>query len=149
MGRPSRVRVTGPLEPYASGFREELARQGYRPHAASNQLQLMAHAGRWLASRELGAGCWRADTGSGRRVSRGETRGGLHAVAVAQGDGAGPRVLARPRRGPDTEPGWPGHAGRGTGGALPDLPGARTGPGRGHRGALPACGQVVLGHALS
>ena len=56
MGRPSRVRVTGPLEPYASGFREELARQGYRPHAASNQLQLMAHAGRWLASRELGAG---------------------------------------------------------------------------------------------
>src|SRR2546425_9737688 len=56
MGKPSRVRVTGPLESYACGFREELARQGYRPHAASNQLQLMAHAGRWLASRELGAG---------------------------------------------------------------------------------------------
>jgi len=56
MGKPSRVRVTGPLESYACGFREELARQGYRPHAASNQLQLMAHAGRWLASRALGAG---------------------------------------------------------------------------------------------
>lgn len=56
MGKPSRVRVTGPLESYACGFREELARQGYRPHAASNQLQLMAHAGRWLASRGLGAG---------------------------------------------------------------------------------------------
>jgi len=54
MGRPSRVRVTGPLAPYAAGFRQELARQGYRPHAASNQLQLMAHVSRWLASRGLG-----------------------------------------------------------------------------------------------
>ena len=43
MGRPSRVRVRGPLEPFACGFREELARQGYTLHSASNQLQLMAH----------------------------------------------------------------------------------------------------------
>lgn len=56
MGRPSRVRVTGPMQPYACGFREELARQGYTPHSATNQLQLMAHAGRWLAGRELGVG---------------------------------------------------------------------------------------------
>lgn len=56
MGKPSRVRVTGPLAPYSDGFRRELARQGYRPNAASNQLQLMAHASRWLASRGLEVG---------------------------------------------------------------------------------------------
>jgi hypothetical protein len=41
MGKPSRVRVTGPLAPRAAGFRQELARQGYTPHSASNQLQLI------------------------------------------------------------------------------------------------------------
>lgn len=54
MSRPSRVRATGPLAPYAAGFRQELVRQGYTPHSASNQLQLLAHASRWLASRGLG-----------------------------------------------------------------------------------------------
>jgi integrase/recombinase XerD len=54
VGRPSRVRVSGPLTPYAAGFCKELARQGYRSHAASNQLQLLAHASRWLAGRGLG-----------------------------------------------------------------------------------------------
>lgn len=56
MGKPSRVRVRGLLEPFACGFRRELARQGYTPHSASNQLQLMAHASRWLACRGLGVG---------------------------------------------------------------------------------------------
>jgi integrase/recombinase XerD len=56
MGKPSRVRVAGPLEPYACGFRKELARQGYTANSASNLLQLMAHASRWLASRGLGVG---------------------------------------------------------------------------------------------
>ncbi len=56
MSRPSRVRVIGPLEPYATGFRRELARQGYTAHSASNQLQLMAHASRWLASSGFDAG---------------------------------------------------------------------------------------------
>src|SRR5665213_1328532 len=56
MGRPSRVRVRGPLEPFACGFRRELARQGYTSHSASYQLQLMAHASRWLTSGGLGVG---------------------------------------------------------------------------------------------
>ncbi len=55
MGRLSRVRVTGPLTPYAAGFRKELTRQGYTGHSTSNQLRLMAHASRWLASRKLSA----------------------------------------------------------------------------------------------
>ena len=48
MCKPSRVRVTGRLGPFAEGFRGELVRLGYRPHAASNQLQLMAHLSRWM-----------------------------------------------------------------------------------------------------
>jgi site-specific recombinase XerD len=40
--------VKGPLAPHVAGFRRELERVGYRPNAASNQLQLMAHASRWL-----------------------------------------------------------------------------------------------------
>lgn len=31
MGEPSRVRVTGPLEPFAAGFIAELQEAGYRP----------------------------------------------------------------------------------------------------------------------
>jgi integrase/recombinase XerD len=56
MGVPSRVRVAGPLVPYVAGFRRELEAQGYRPNAASNQLQLMAHLSRWMSPRELVVG---------------------------------------------------------------------------------------------
>src|SRR5216683_2901775 len=55
MSDPSRVQVTGPLAAYVAGFRDELAGQGYRPDAATGQLQLMAHASRWLAAQGLQA----------------------------------------------------------------------------------------------
>jgi integrase/recombinase XerD len=55
MHDPSRVRVSGPLEVFASGFAAELARLGYRRTPATFQLQLMAHASRWLAREGLGA----------------------------------------------------------------------------------------------
>ncbi|MDV3136825.1 site-specific integrase [Mycobacterium sp. 29Ha] len=48
MGNPDRVRVTGPLAAFNSGFAAELVRLGYRPNAAANQLQLMAHLSRWM-----------------------------------------------------------------------------------------------------
>ena len=48
MGDPSRVRVTGPLGRYASGFAGELGRVGYTPNSAALQLGLMAHLSRWL-----------------------------------------------------------------------------------------------------
>lgn len=54
MGRPSRVRVTGPLTMYAAGFRKEIAEQGYTANTSSSQLQLMAHASRWLAAQGWG-----------------------------------------------------------------------------------------------
>lgn len=55
MSHPSRVRVTGPLTSYAEGFAVELAKQGYRPNAAANQLQLLAHLSRWLAIKGVDA----------------------------------------------------------------------------------------------
>lgn len=56
MHDPSRVRVTGPLMPYAQGFRAQLADQGYAPVSAWAQLRLAAHLSRWLALRGLSAG---------------------------------------------------------------------------------------------
>jgi site-specific recombinase XerD len=44
------------LEVFASGFAAELARLGYRRTPATFQLQLMAHASRWLRREGLGAG---------------------------------------------------------------------------------------------
>jgi len=54
MHDPSRVRVTGPLTPYADGFRAELAGKGYAPGSAEFQLGLVAHLSRWLADHNLG-----------------------------------------------------------------------------------------------
>src|SRR5713101_8278405 len=54
-GSPSRVRVTGPLEVYVSGFGSELARVGYTENARADQLRLLAHLSRWLVSEGLGA----------------------------------------------------------------------------------------------
>lgn len=54
-GNPSRVRVTGPLTPYASGFASALLKAGYTLNATADQLRLLAHLSRWLASKALGA----------------------------------------------------------------------------------------------
>jgi integrase/recombinase XerD len=49
MNDPFRVRMSGPLEPFAAGFSHSLVRQGYTPISAALQVQLMAHLSRWLA----------------------------------------------------------------------------------------------------
>jgi integrase len=48
---PSCVRVSGPLAPFAAGYRAELARQGYSEWTAIAHLQLMEHVSWWLAER--------------------------------------------------------------------------------------------------
>ena len=53
-GNSSRVRITGPLIPYADGFLAELGNQGYRANAACDQLRLLAHVSRWLHERNVG-----------------------------------------------------------------------------------------------
>lgn len=55
MKDPLRVWVSGPLEPHASGFRIWLLGLGYTPNSTSDQLRLMAHTSRWLASQRLQA----------------------------------------------------------------------------------------------
>jgi integrase/recombinase XerD len=55
MKDPSQVRVTGPLGPYAKGFRAELARQGYASSSAVNQLKLVGHLSRWMTIEGLSA----------------------------------------------------------------------------------------------
>ena len=53
MTDPSRVRVSGTLQPFAIGFTAELARQGYRSGSQVQQLRLMVHVSRWLGSKDL------------------------------------------------------------------------------------------------
>src|SRR6478609_11665832 len=53
---PSRVRVSGPLEACAAGFREELSALGYSARSAAGHLQLMAHLSRWLVEIGLAPG---------------------------------------------------------------------------------------------
>ncbi len=53
MRDPSRVRVSGPLEGYASGFAAELTRVGYTRNTVACQLRLMAHLSSWLAGKGL------------------------------------------------------------------------------------------------
>ena len=53
MTDPSRVRISGSLQPFAAGFGTELARQGYTPRSVVTQLHLMAHVSRWLHAQDL------------------------------------------------------------------------------------------------
>jgi integrase/recombinase XerD len=55
MDDASRVRFTGPLEPYAAGYAAELARLGYTPLSALMQLRLAAQLSRYLVSAGLPA----------------------------------------------------------------------------------------------
>jgi integrase/recombinase XerD len=47
------VRIIGPLAPHADGFRSWLSRQWYATVTAAEQLRLMAHVSRWMASQKL------------------------------------------------------------------------------------------------
>jgi integrase/recombinase XerD len=56
MGKGDVGGMTGPLAPYAAGFREDLAGQGYVPGTASDHLRLMAQLSRWLVNQSLDVG---------------------------------------------------------------------------------------------
>jgi integrase/recombinase XerD len=51
----SRVRWSGPLEPFAAGFDAELARLGYTPAGTRRKLEAVAHLSQWLAGRGMTA----------------------------------------------------------------------------------------------
>lgn len=50
---PSRVRLDGPLAPYAEGFTAQLRLWGYAPGTVLNHLRRMARLSRWLRGRRL------------------------------------------------------------------------------------------------
>ena len=54
MNDPSRVRVNGPLAPYAGGFRAALEARGYAPGTVALKLLLAAEVSRWLKIQGLG-----------------------------------------------------------------------------------------------
>jgi integrase/recombinase XerD len=56
MREPLRVRVTGPLEPFAEGFIVELEEAGYRPAAAAVQVRVLAHLSHWMLDEDVAAG---------------------------------------------------------------------------------------------
>lgn len=66
----SRVRVTGPLEPFATGFAVELVRQGYASQPAAQQLRLLAHLSRWLMAEGRDAAALNAATVEAFVISR-------------------------------------------------------------------------------
>ena len=51
----SKVRVTGPLAPFAEGLRHHLLDQGYTPLSTANVLRLAAHLSRWMHARRVPA----------------------------------------------------------------------------------------------
>lgn len=55
MKEPSRVRVTGPLEPFAAGLIAEMEETGYRPAAAAVQVRVLAHLSRWMQEHDVSA----------------------------------------------------------------------------------------------
>src|SRR3989304_5120123 len=71
MRDPARVRVSGPLEPYALGFAAELSRVGYSRDSAAFQLRLMAHVSGWLAGEGLAASALTPVRGAAFSAGRG------------------------------------------------------------------------------
>jgi integrase/recombinase XerD len=55
MHSKSRVRWSGPLEPFAAGFDAELARLGYTPAGTRRKFEVGAHLSHWLAERGMTA----------------------------------------------------------------------------------------------
>jgi integrase/recombinase XerD len=68
----SRVRVSGPLSAFATGFADHMTRQGYSPHQTRLQLLLLNHLSNWLASEGLVVGELRAKEVERFQLSRHE-----------------------------------------------------------------------------
>ena len=91
MGEPSRVRVTGPLEPFAAGFVAELQESGYRPAAAAVQVRVLAHLSGWMQEEHVSA--------DGLREPEVERFRREHVAGVASVRGAGTAVVLSYLRG--------------------------------------------------
>ena len=68
----SRVRVSGPLSAFATGFADHMTRQGYSPQQARFHLLLLSHLNNWLVSEGLDVGELRAKEVEQFQLSRHE-----------------------------------------------------------------------------
>jgi site-specific recombinase XerD len=106
MGKTGRVRVTGPLAPYAASFEKNLVDRGYK--ARQDQLYLMAQLSRWLGDRgldgcDLGpelAGAFVAE----RRLSAPSKHISVRRLAALVDHLVGSGVIATWGRAPDSSP---------------------------------------------
>ena len=69
-GHPARLQVSGPLAPYAEGWRAELAARGFARHSVRAHAQLMAHLSRWMADARIPAGALTDEVISGYLAAR-------------------------------------------------------------------------------
>jgi integrase/recombinase XerD len=98
MARSVRVRVSGPLGPYAAGYRRELTRRGYSSWTVVSYLYSLAWVSRWMTERGVAAadldaecvGRFLADVRSNRRVRRSTPRGLNALLGYLRGLGVAP-----------------------------------------------------------
>ena len=69
-GHPARLQVSGPLAPYAEGWRAELAARGFARHSVRAHAQLMAHLSRWMADARIPASALTDEVISGYLAAR-------------------------------------------------------------------------------
>jgi integrase/recombinase XerD len=98
VARSMRVRVVGPLERYAPGYRGELVGRGYSSWTVMSYLYSLAQVSRWMAERGLRAadldaecvGRFLADRRSNRQVRRSTPRGLNSLLGYLRGLGVAP-----------------------------------------------------------
>ena len=102
-GEPARTVVTGPLAPYAEGWRAELAARGFARHSVLAHAQLMAHLSGWMMSAGHGVGSLTGevigDYLDARRAAGSRARGGRALVPLLcylRGLGVVPQPVAVP-----------------------------------------------------
>ncbi|MGH3190078.1 MAG: tyrosine-type recombinase/integrase [Streptosporangiaceae bacterium] len=105
-GHPSRIQVSGPLAPYAAGWRAELAARGFARHSVLAHAQLMAHLSGWMITAGHDAGSLTGEVVTGylqaRRAAGYRARTGGRALAPLLGYLRGLGVVPQPAAAPPT-----------------------------------------------
>jgi len=105
-GHSSRIRVSGPLAPYAEGWRAELAARGFARHSVLAHAQLMAHLSGWMLAAGHDAGSLTGEVISGyleaRQAAGYRARSGGRALVPLLGYLRGLGVVPQPAALPAT-----------------------------------------------
>ena len=105
-GHPSRIQVSGPLAPYAEGWRAELAARGFARHSVLAHAQLMAHLSGWMLTAGHNAGSLTGEVVGGyleaRQAAGYRARSGGRALVPLLGYLRGLGVVPQPSAAPAT-----------------------------------------------